>query len=117
MRAYEPLSEDGTQVEPRAAETRAIAAAHAALEGRRHGIFAVLPFAGPAFVASVAYIDPGNFATNIQAGSQYGYRLLWAIVMANLTAMLVQALSAKLGIASGQNLAELCGKYFPKGIV
>jgi manganese transport protein len=98
-------------------------AAHAVLEGRRRGLFAVLPFAGPAFVASVAYVDPGNFATNIQGGSEYGYRLLWAIVLANLTAMLMQTLSAKLGIASGRNLAELCGIHFrrrlsyPMGIV
>ncbi|HVA90021.1 MAG TPA: Nramp family divalent metal transporter [Chloroflexota bacterium] len=88
-------------------------AAHAALDGQRRGLFAMLPFAGPAFVASVAYIDPGNFATNIQGGSQFGYRLLWAVVLANLTAMLLQALSAKLGIATGRNLAELCGTHFP----
>lgn len=100
-------------LDPRPMETGLAAAAHAALEGRRRGLFAVLPFAGPAFVASVAYIDPGNFATNIQGGSQYGYRLLWAIVLANLTAMLLQALSAKLGIATGRNLAELCGAHFP----
>jgi manganese transport protein len=67
-----------------------------------------MPFLGPAFVACVAYIDPGNFATNIAAGSKYGFMLLWVIVAANLMAMLIQTLSAKLGIATGQNLPEVC---------
>ena len=70
----------------------------------------LLPFLGPAFIACVAYIDPGNFATNIQAGAQFGYALLWVVVASNLMALLVQALSAKLGIATGANLAELCQK-------
>ncbi|HLE78092.1 MAG TPA: Nramp family divalent metal transporter [bacterium] len=77
----------------------------------------LLPFLGPAFVASVAYIDPGNFATNIQGGAQFGYLLLWVIVASNLVAMLVQALSAKLGIATGLNLAETCREQFPRPIV
>jgi manganese transport protein len=68
----------------------------------------LMPFLGPAFVASVAYIDPGNFATNIQGGAKYGYLLLWVIVSSNLIAMFVQSLSAKLGIATGKNLAEMC---------
>ncbi len=72
---------------------------------------------GPAFVASVAYIDPGNFATNIQAGAQFGYMLLWVIVASNLTAMLIQALSAKLGIATGRNLAEMCRDQFSTPVV
>ncbi len=84
-----------------------VAAAHEALAGKRRGIAALLPFAGPAFVASVAYMDPGNFATNIAGGARFGYRLLWVVVLANLTAMLFQGLSAKLGIATGKNLAEL----------
>src|SRR3990172_4185959 len=92
-------------------------AARAALEGHGRGARAVLPFLGPAFVASVAYIDPGNFATNIQAGAQFGYMLLWVIVAANMTAMLVQALSAKLGIATGRNLAEMCRDRFPRPVV
>ena len=92
-------------------------AARAALEGRRRGARALLPFLGPAFVASVAYIDPGNFATNIQGGAQFGYMLLWVIVAANMTAMLVQALSAKLGIATGRNLAEMCRDRFPRPLV
>jgi manganese transport protein len=77
----------------------------------------ILPFLGPAFIASVAYIDPGNFATNIQAGAQYGYLLLWVILSSNLIAMLVQSLSAKLGIASGKNLAEHCRENFPRPVV
>lgn len=81
-----------------------------ALPGR--GLRARLLVAGPAFVAAIAYIDPGNFATNFAAGSQYGYLLLWVIVAANLLAMLVQTLSAKLGLATGLNLAELCRERF-----
>ena len=87
------------------------------LAGRRRGWRAWVPFLGPAVVTSIAYIDPGNFATNIQAGARYGYRLLWVVVLANLIAMLFQALSAKLGIVTGQNLAELCRDRFPKPIV
>jgi manganese transport protein len=68
-------------------------------------------------IVSIAYIDPGNFATNIQAGSRYGYTLLWVVLLANLIAMLFQALSAKLGIVSGRNLAELCRECFPRSLV
>lgn len=92
-------------------------AARAALEGRAKGLWAILPFLGPAFVASVAYVDPGNFATNIQGGSAFGYRLLWVVVVANLMAMLLQTLSAKLGLATGKNLAELSREHFPRPIV
>ena len=77
----------------------------------------LLPFLGPAFIASVAYIDPGNFATNIQGGAKFGYTLLWVIVASNLMAMLVQALSAKLGIATGLNLAEHCRNHFSRPVV
>lgn len=77
----------------------------------------LLPFLGPAFIASVAYVDPGNFATNIQSGAKFGYTLLWVVVASNLMAMLVQALSAKLGIATGRNLAELCRERFPRPVV
>ena len=76
----------------------------------------VLPFMGPAFIASVAYIDPGNFATNIASGARFGYLLLWAIVASNCMAMVIQALSAKLGIATGLNLAEHCREQFPRPI-
>src|ERR1700729_4635589 len=76
-----------------------------------------LLFAGPAVVASIAYMAPGNFATNIQAGSKYGYTLLWVVLTASLAAMLFQSLSAKLGIVTGRNLAELCREQFPKPVV
>ena len=91
-------------------------AARDAIGGRRRGLMAVLPFIGPAFIASIAYLDPGNFATNIQGGAQFGYALLWVILMANLMAMLLQGLSAKLGIATGKNLAEMCRIRFPQWV-
>jgi manganese transport protein len=76
--------------------------------------FRLLPFLGPAFIASVAYIDPGNFATNIAGGSKFGYTLLWVIVASNLMAMLIQTLSAKLGIVTGRNLPEVCRDQFSR---
>jgi manganese transport protein len=87
------------------------------LEGRRRGLSSLLPMAGPAVIASIAYMDPGNYATNIQAGARYGYGLLWVVLLANLIAMIFQALSAKLGIVTGRNLPELCRAYFPRPIV
>jgi manganese transport protein len=89
-------------------------AARDAIYGRTRGLRAVLPFLGPAFIASIAYVDPGNFATNISGGAQFGYALLWVILLANLMAMLIQGLAAKLGIATGMNLAELCRARFPR---
>jgi manganese transport protein len=86
-------------------------------KSKKRGIARLLPFMGPAFIASVAYMDPGNFATNIQGGAQFGYTLLWVVVVCNLMAMLIQSLSAKLGIASGKNLAELCRENFPRPLV
>ena len=77
----------------------------------------LLPFLGPAIIASVAYMDPGNFATNIQGGARFGYMLLWVILASNLIAMLLQTLSAKLGIASGKNLAEHCREQFKRPVV
>jgi manganese transport protein len=96
---------------------RAVAAARQVLAGQRRGLRAYLIFAGPAVIASIAYMDPGNFATNIQAGAKYGYGLLWVVLLANLIAMLFQALSAKLGIVTGRNLAELCRERFPLPVV
>ena len=96
---------------------RTVAAAQAILSGERRGPGAYLAFAGPAIVASIAYMDPGNFATNIQAGAKYGYTLLWVVLLANFIAMLFQALSAKLGIVTGRNLAELCRDHFSKPVV
>src|SRR3954468_18320144 len=83
---------------------------------RLRGHRRVLPMLGPAFVAAVAYVDPGNFGTNIPAGAQYGYLLLWVILAANLMAMLIQGLSAKVGIATGSNLPELCREHFPRAV-
>jgi len=92
-------------------------ATRAILDGKRSGIRAALAFVGPAIIVSIAYMDPGNFATNIQAGAKYGYGLLWVVLLANLMAMLFQALSAKLGIVTGKNLGELCREQFSKPIV
>jgi manganese transport protein len=96
---------------------RAQAAIREVLDGRRRGLAAMLPMAGPAVIASIAYMDPGNFATNIQAGARYGYTLLWVVVVANLIAMLFQALSAKLGIVTGRNLAEVCRDRLARPLV
>ncbi len=100
-------------------DTRTLQAATEVLRGQsKKGFFArLLPFLGPAFIACVAYIDPGNFATNIQGGAEFGYMLLWVIVASNLMAMLIQSLSAKLGIATGHNLAEHCRNEFPRPVV
>lgn len=76
-----------------------------------------LALMGPAFIAAIGYIDPGNFATNIQAGASFGYQLLWVVVWANLMAMLIQILSAKLGIATGKNLAEQIRDHYPRPVV
>jgi len=98
----------------RAAEQRTVSAARDAINGKVKGIRALLPFIGPAFIASIAYIDPGNFATNIQSGARFGYKMLWVIVLANLMAMLLQNMSAKLGIATGKSLPEICRDHMPK---
>jgi len=95
-------------------EERVLRAAEKALNGQTRGLRALVPFLGPAFVAAVAYVDPGNFATNIAGGAQYGYMLLWVVLTANLMAMLIQSMSAKLGIATGLNLAEVCREKFPR---
>ena len=87
------------------------------LSVKTRGWRAMLPFFGPAVIASIAYMDPGNFATNIQAGAGYGYSLLWVLLGANLIAMLFQALSAKLGIVTGRNLAEMCREQYPLPLV
>jgi manganese transport protein len=96
---------------------RTVSAAQLLLAGKPGGLRGYLAFAGPAVIASIAYMDPGNFATNIQAGAKYGYTLLWVVLAANLIAMLYQALSAKLGIVTGHNLAEMCREQFPRPVV
>lgn len=98
------------------ARTAAAMAEVMAGRARAHPLNLLL-FAGPAVIASIAYMDPGNFATNIQAGARYGYALLWVVLAANLLAMLFQALSAKLGIVTGRNLAELSRDTFPRPVV
>jgi len=89
----------------------------AILSGERNSWRSLLVFAGPAVIASVAYMDPGNYATNIQAGAGYGYALLWVVMLANLIAMLFQGLSARLGIVTGKNLAEHCRDSFSRPVV
>ncbi len=103
-------------LDPSSSSERTRRAARQVLEGRRKGWSALLPFAGPAFIASIAYMDPGNFATNVQGGSLFGYNLLWVVVFANLTAMLFQAMSAKLGIVTGKNLPEVCRDSFSRPV-
>jgi manganese transport protein len=114
-----------SHVQPAASDTvppkrsitdRNVSAARLVLAGQRGNAGAYLTFAGPAVIASIAYTDPGNFATNIQAGAKYGYGLLWVVLVANVIAMLFQAMSAKLGIVTGRNLAELCRDNFSKPV-
>jgi manganese transport protein len=95
-------------------EARVLEAAEEALAGQRRGLRKYWPFLGPAFLAAVAYVDPGNFATNMAAGAKFGYLLLWVVLAANLTAMLIQARSAKLGIATRKNLPEVCRERFSR---
>ena len=99
--------------------TQTAASGTQVLEGKstRRGLGRILPFLGPAFIACIAYMDPGNFATNISAGAQFGYLLVWVIVASNLMAMLIQSLSAKLGIATGLNLPEVCRAHFSPPVV
>ena len=97
-------------------EAAVLRAAERSLSGERRGIGRFTPFLGPAFIASVAYVDPGNFATNMAAGAKYGYLLLWVVLVANLMAMLIQSMSAKLGIATGLNLPEVCRQRFPRKV-
>ena len=106
-----------TVARPASLSERTAASASELLAGQGGGLRAYLAFVGPAVVASIAYMDPGNFATNIQAGAKYGYSLLWVVLLANLIAMLFQALSAKLGIVTGRNLAEMCRDHFPRPVV
>ncbi len=100
--------------QPIAARMTTERAAESVLRGEVRGLRRLLPFLGPAFIAAVAYLDPGNFATNITAGSKYGYLLLWVIAFSNLMAVLIQSLSAKLGIATGMNLPEVARSRFSK---
>ncbi len=111
MRAPVPITGEAPPVRA------SVRAGEEALRGQRRGLRAVIPFIGPAFVACVAYIDPGNFATNIGGGAKFGYNLLWVVIYSNIMAMLIQTLSAKLGIATGLNLPELIRMRFPRQLV
>jgi manganese transport protein len=109
----------GNETEIRREDNDTVKSAKEVLAGtsKKGWLAKLMPFMGPAFIASVAYMDPGNFATNIQGGAKFGYKLLWVIVASNLMAMLLQTLSAKLGIATGKNLAEHCRDQFPRWAV
>jgi manganese transport protein len=113
--AAQPMVVGAEQALP--GELRVLRAAERSLNGQRRGIGALMPFLGPAFIAAVAYVDPGNFATNMAGGSKFGYMLLWVVLSANLMAMLIQSMSAKLGIATGKNLPEVCRDRFPRPVV
>src|SRR3954451_11205444 len=109
-----PVKGDGVRVEAVAPSPAADSAfLQLRARGRLRGSAALL---GPAFVAAVAYVDPGNFATNFTAGARFGYTLAWVIVVANLMAMLVQYLSAKTGVATGRDLPELCREHLPRPV-
>ena len=113
------MSSDQEVPTSRSGDIKTLNEADAVLSGtsKKGRLARLLPFLGPAFIASIAYVDPGNFATNIAGGAQFGYTLLWVIVASNLMAMLLQLLSAKLGIATGHNLAEHCRSRFPSWVV
>ena len=114
MKPPPPPAGEATVEDVLPGEAAVAVAARRSLDGHARGLGRVWPFLGPAFVAAVAYIDPGNFATNVAGGAKFGYLLLWVVLAANLVAMLVQTQSAKLGIATGENLAELCRRHFPR---
>jgi manganese transport protein len=116
-RTRELFRESRARSDPGPLSACTVAAARQLLEGRRLSRRRYAAFAGPAVVASIAYMDPGNFATNVEAGAKYGYSLLWVVLLANLVAMLFQGLSAKFGIVTGRNLAEMCREEFPRPIV
>ena len=105
----------GTEDQVGVADVGTVTAANDILEGRskKKGLMRLLPFMGPAFIAAVAYVDPGNYATNIQAGAQFGYQLLWVVFACNIMAVLIQTMAAKLGIATGRNLAEMIRDHYP----
>jgi manganese transport protein len=105
----------GTEDQVGIADVGTVTAANDILEGRskKKGLMRLLPFMGPAFIAAVAYVDPGNYATNIQAGAQFGYQLLWVVFACNIMAVLIQTMAAKLGIATGRNLAEMIRDHYP----
>ncbi len=117
MEDFRSSSYADTEAEPIADSVVALTAAASTVEAPRRFKFRrneIWTYFGPAFVASVAYIDPGNFAANIQGGSQFGYRLLWVLLWSNAMAILIQYLSAKLGIVTGLTLPQNCRKHFSR---
>ncbi len=110
----QPANGVGTVEDVLPGEAAIARAARRSLDGHARGLPRIWPFLGPAFIAAVAYIDPGNFATNIAGGAKFGYLLLWVVLAANLIAMVVQTQSAKLGIATGKNLPEVCRENFSR---
>ena len=119
MASRPPITESVSPPAGRSLDDRMTERAEAVLarHSQKRGLARILPFLGPAVIASIAYMDPGNFATNIQGGAQFGYALLWVILAANLMAMLIQNLSAKLGIATGKNLPETIRERWPRPVV
>lgn len=119
MASRPPTTESVSPPAGRSLDDRMTERAEAVLarHSQKRGLARILPFLGPAVIASIAYMDPGNFATNIQGGAQFGYALLWVILAANLMAMLIQNLSAKLGIATGKNLPETIRERWPRPVV
>src|SRR6201981_11957 len=109
--ALEGVSAEGAPVARRDGATGRSPLEELLAKGRLRATLAML---GPAFVASIAYVDPGNFATNLQGGAKFGFMLLWVVVLANLMAMLIQYLSAKLGIVTGRNLPESFRDRYPR---
>ncbi len=116
LRAVEPGSLVVGAEDALPGEAAVLRAAERSLSGERTGLGRFTPFLGPAFIAAVAYVDPGNFATNMAGGAQFGYLLLWVVLVANLMAMLIQSMSAKLGIATGMNLPEVCRDRFSRPV-
>src|SRR5919199_2391756 len=98
-------------------ETRSLAEVHSTVGTAHPGFWKrMFAFAGPAYLVSVGYMDPGNWATDIEGGARFGYKLLWVLVMSNAMAILLQTLSARLGIVSGRDLAQACRETYPKPV-
>src|SRR5512133_68322 len=98
-------------------EARSLAEVHSSVRTGHPGFWKrMLAFAGPAYLVSVGYMDPGNWATDIEGGARFGYRLLWVLVMSNAMAILLQTMSARLGIVSGRDLAQACRESYPKPV-
>src|SRR5215813_13189187 len=103
--------------QPWSPETRSLADVHSTVGTSQPSFWRRLfAFAGPAYLVSVGYMDPGNWATDLEGGAKFGYRLLWVLVMSNLMAIFLQALSARLGVVSGRDLAQACREAYPRAV-